>query len=166
MKLKQLATVSGHAQKHFSSDPDRVRRQTWPFYPEGPLRESLRRSQHRKFGTALRGATLLRSLLGHDVCLAVMGHRTGLVKADKYFIRRVLQTSVGLVQFTRSLGCQLAELVAVVDMGESSVNQIGTHEYFPFTPRRSWRGPPWLAALDADAAVCVVFTDCCFLSHY
>jgi hypothetical protein len=74
-------------------------------------------------------AALLRyMLLGHDSLSHARGHRAGLVEANEHLVRRVLQTSVGLMQLTGRLGSKLAELVAVRYVGQSPINQIGTHE--------------------------------------
>jgi hypothetical protein len=48
----------------------------------------------------------------------------GVLEAIKNFIGGVLETGVGLVQLAGRLGSELAEFVAVGDVGESSKNEI------------------------------------------
>ena len=50
--------------------------------------------------------------------------RQRILEAVKNLVRRVLQPSIGLVQLTGCLGGQLAELIAIRDVGESSKNKI------------------------------------------
>jgi hypothetical protein len=50
-----------------------------------------------------------------------------MLKAVQHLIGGVLEAGVGLVQLTGCLASQLAQLVAIGDMRESSKNQIRTH---------------------------------------
>jgi hypothetical protein len=51
-------------------------------------------------------------------------HRNRVLETVENFVRRVLQTSVRLVQLPRCLRCQLAQLIAVMHVRESSKNKI------------------------------------------
>jgi hypothetical protein len=52
------------------------------------------------------------------------------MEPDEYFIRGVLQAGVRLVELPCGLGGQLTELVAIRNVGECPIDQIGTHENF------------------------------------
>ncbi len=45
------------------------------------------------------------------------------MKANQYFVGRVLETGVRLVQFARSLGSELAKLIAVLNVGKRPKNK-------------------------------------------
>jgi hypothetical protein len=52
------------------------------------------------------------------------------MEPDEYFIRGVLQASVRFMELASGLGGQLTELVAIRNVGECPIDQIGTHEDF------------------------------------
>jgi hypothetical protein len=52
------------------------------------------------------------------------------MEPDEHFVRGVLQAGVRLVELPGGLGGQLTELVAIRNVGECPIDQIGTHEDF------------------------------------
>ena len=53
------------------------------------------------------------------------------MEADQDLVRSVLQTSIGLVQFPRGLRSQLAQGVAIRDVGKCPKDKIRAHLYSP-----------------------------------
>jgi len=51
-------------------------------------------------------------------------HGDGVLKAVEDFVGGVLETGVGLVEFAGRLGGELAELITIGDVSESSKNKI------------------------------------------
>ncbi len=64
---------------------------------------------------------------GNKTFDAIIGggiHRNCVLKAVEDFIGGVLQASIGLMQFARGFGCELAELITIVYVRKGTKNQI------------------------------------------
>jgi hypothetical protein len=74
-------------------------------------------------------AALLRNPLGdHIHLLAAPTHGACLMEANQNFVRGVLETGIRLMKLPGSLRGQLTELIAIRNVGECPIDQIGTHE--------------------------------------
>jgi len=91
----------------------------------GDAEELLDKKKYVRMAARLSRAALLQLYL-LDWCLTVRS-RHGITKTVQYFVGRVLQTGVGLVQLTCSLRGKLTELIAVLYVSEGSKNEVRAH---------------------------------------
>jgi hypothetical protein len=69
----------------------------------------------------------LLNLLSNGSLLSAGANRARMVETNQNIIGRILKTGARLMELTSRLRCQLAQLIAVLNMGKSPKDQIGTH---------------------------------------